>query len=571
MHTSFRTTRLKRGFQLLPFILLLVVSSAFAQFTEYEDLVPRYPNQMDGRVNMVEGRFSFAGTDLVVPGRGLSIEFTRYYHGTAVSDRYRSYLGQGWSHTYQWQLNYERKTNDAVVENYWHIITGSGAQQSFKDIPNRVAGVIPAGATLTPEPGVRASLECTTAGVFIYTTKSGIKYQFEHYPADAMPKTYQNYVLTNISDPNGNTITLHYENSPDASPTSSTSRLIAVEDELGRFLKFYYELEIAGTSYPRYISKIEYGLGTAQALTTVYQTIKYTQTKTIFIWLTSVRRQLDATDPLWSELETELITQYQYDSTHGVSVITTPLGHRTEIDSTLIDHKSRVMRVRVEDGSTGTVLHERQYGNGSDLFDGHAYNRDSQTDKRRDGYHCNVSGGLITVLTRKQWPDPPFTSTNTPTDIGSFNWLYDDKRNITTADYRDEANGERKWQYIIYYEGSNAAHNKQMGNATKWEQVETTDSDTTVTRKWEADYETTYNRPIWQIDVMGHKTEFSYDTNGNVTEVRSKANTGTPTPCYRPRHHHDPRVRQLWQPYQDHLYAGNHSRKGGRDGLRHDP
>ena len=26
---------------------------------------------------------------------------------------------------------------------------------------------------------------------------------------------------------------------------------------------------------------------------------------------------------------------------------------------------------------------------------------------------------------------------------------------------------------------------------------------------------------------MGHKTEFSYDGNGNLTEVKSKANTGT--------------------------------------------
>ena len=155
MHTRFRNTRLKRGFQLIPFILLLVVSSAFAQFTQYEDLVPRYPQEMDGRVNMVKGRFSFAETDLVVPGRGLSLEFTRYYHGTAVSSRYRSYLGQGWSHTYQWQLDYERKTKTGGgVENYWHIITSSGAQQSFKDIPSRVAGVIPTGATLTPEPGV---------------------------------------------------------------------------------------------------------------------------------------------------------------------------------------------------------------------------------------------------------------------------------------------------------------------------------------------------------------------------------------------------------------------------------
>ena len=185
----------KLGFfarQLIPIILLLVVSSAFGQFTGgYEDLVPRYPNQMDGRVNMVKGRFSFAATDLVVPGRGLSLEFTRYYHGTAVSPMYRSYLGQGWSHSYQWQLNYERKTDAAVVENYWHIITGSGAQQSFKDIASRADGAIPTGATLTPEPGVRASLKCTTAGVFIYTTKSGIKYQFEHYPADAMTKRSQ--------------------------------------------------------------------------------------------------------------------------------------------------------------------------------------------------------------------------------------------------------------------------------------------------------------------------------------------------------------------------------------------
>ena len=104
MHTRFRNTRLKRGFQLIPFILLLVVSSTFAEFPPYEDLVPRYPQEMDGRVNMAKGRLSFAATDLVVPGRGLSLEVTRYYHGTAVSPMYRSYLGQGWSHTYQWPV-----------------------------------------------------------------------------------------------------------------------------------------------------------------------------------------------------------------------------------------------------------------------------------------------------------------------------------------------------------------------------------------------------------------------------------------------------------------------------------
>ena len=529
MNTGFGTTRLKSGFQLLPFILLLVVSSAFAQFAEYEDLVPRYPNQMDGPVNMVKGRFSFAATDLVVPGRGLSLEFTRYYHGTAVSPMYRSYLGQGWSHSYQWQLNYEGRPNsDDETEHYWHVITGSGAQQTFKEDSSRTTGDIPAvEATLNPEPGVRASLEFTATKVFIYTTKSGIKYQFEHYPATAMSKTYKNYVLTQISDPNGNTITLHYENAPDATATSSTSRLVAVEDALGRFLKFYYGLQIAKVSHPRHISKIEYGLGTAQALTTVYQTIKYTQTKTVHIWLASVRRQLEMNDPLG----TELVTEYEYNSTHGLLAITTPLDHRTEIDSASINGKSRVMRVRVEDGGTDAVLYERQYGNGSDQFNGLAYTRDSQ-DKRRGGYHYTASGGHITTLKVQRWPDPSSSSgstppTRTPTDIGKFSWGYDDKTNITRAYYRDEANSAGKWAYKIEYAGTNAAHNEQMGNATKWEQVESNSPYSAVRRKWEADYQIDYNRPIWQIDAMGHRTEFKYDDNGNLTEVRSKANTGT--------------------------------------------
>ena len=528
MHTSFSTTRLKTGFQLLPFILLLVVSSAFAQFTQYEDLVPRYPQEMDGRVNMAKGRFSFAETDLVVPGRGLSLEFTRYYHGTAVSQRDRAYLGQGWSHTYQWQVDYEsRPKSGGGKDHYWHIITSSGAQQTFKETASSAGtdtastedrAIPAANSTLDPEPGVRAALEFTTAKVFIYTTKSGIEYKFEHYPADAVNKTYENYVLTAISDPNGNTITLHYENAPDAG-TTSRSRLVAVEDELGRFLKFYYDLVIEEVSHPRYISKIEFGLGTAQALTTVYQTIKYTQTKTIFIWLASVRRQLETNDPLGSEL----VTEYQYHPTHGVSVITTPLGHRTEIDSASINHKSQVMRVRVEDGSTDTVLHERQYGDGVNQFNGRAYNRNSKTNERRGGYHYTVSSkGQISALKVQQWPDPPVSSTSTPTDIGRFNWTYDDKRNIETAAYVDAANS-KKWHYNISYAGTNADHNEQMGNVTKWEQVE----NNAVTRKWEADYQKQYNRLTSQIDAMGHKTTFTYDGNGNLTEVRSKANTGT--------------------------------------------
>ena len=240
------------------------------------------------------------------------------------------------------------------------------------------------------------------------------------------------------------------------------------------------------------------------------------------------------TDPLRSELETELVTEYQYNSTHGLLAITTPLEHRTEIESALINGKSKVMRVRVEDGGTDAVLYERQYGNGSDQFNGHAYTRDSQ-DERRDGYHYNVSGEYITTLRVQEWPDLPSSTdtpptTRTPTDIGSFIWNHDDKKNIITAYYRDDANSQGKWAYKISYEGSDAAHNKQMGNATKREQVESNSPYHAVTRKWEADYETTYNRPIWQIDAMGHRTEFKYDGNGNRHRSAEAKRTPAPNP-----------------------------------------
>ena len=107
-------------------------------------------------------------------------------------------------------------------------------------------------------------------------------------------------------------------------------------------------------------------------------------------------------------------------------------------------------------------------------------------------------------------------------------------RNVTLATHYSRDNWHSykrlKWQYQISYEGSNRSHNHRMGNATKWEQKEVVPGHTTYSRpkrKWEADYETTYNRPIWQIDSMGHRTEFTYDANGNLTEQRSKANTGT--------------------------------------------
>ena len=352
-------------------------------------------------------------------------------------------------------------------------------------------------------------------------------------------------MLTEISDANGNRIRLHYEDV--GNEWSPRHRLVAVEDALGRILKFYYELEADDVSnspryqlhhnrhlYQYFITKIEFGLGTPEALSTVYQSISYsysfpTSSYDYAVDLTEVRRQLDVDDPRGSEL----VTQYEYSG--ALSAIVSPAGHRTEFD--YYGSGIEVSMVRAKDGSTGAVLHLREYYNtnfssiNDRVYDIH---QEIGYTKKRNSYSYSVSSGQINSISRLSWQEPPEVgqpprSYYRPTNIDKFNWGYDSKKNVISTDYYDyssSSNNSHKWRYKIYYVGSNQDHNVQMGNPTKWEQISTTSPYETV-RKWEADYETTYNRPIWQIDAMGHKTEFSYDANGNLTEVRSKASTGT--------------------------------------------
>ena len=56
-------------------------STAVSQFA-YP--VPRYPQEMDGLVNMITFGLVFSDTDLAVPGGGPRLEFTRYYSSAGL-------------------------------------------------------------------------------------------------------------------------------------------------------------------------------------------------------------------------------------------------------------------------------------------------------------------------------------------------------------------------------------------------------------------------------------------------------------------------------------------------------
>ena len=529
---------MRRNFCFCVLMGLMLLGFSGTVVSQFGAPVPRHPQEMDGPVNVINHTLFFSETDLAVPGRGIGIEFTRYYNSDGVGHGTKapSYMGNKWSHSYQWEIrryyNYASRSNHT-----WTVVTGSGMEQRFTE---RVRGTQ---IEFRRQSGERATLKLVQSGeakAYIYTTRSGIRYRFEKLEHIRC----RHPILTEISDPNGNRVKLHHEAAPESN-YADLPRLVAVEDPQGRILKFYYGVRINNRDYPRYISKIEFGLGTPAALTTVYSTVKYSYSRyrkgsplsyhRYYYCLTSATHQLGSGDPRGTELK----TQYEYppsnsgvwhrsvyyNNTGYLSAIVSPLGYRTEFD--VFGEKVRRVLVRdvpPDDSTEGAVLSVRKYkkdtSNTSHLAGVVAVNTDTNpigTQGQRRQYIYRSAHGH--VRSRQQRLGSPLYSYTS--------WSYS-SRNVTSAHHRHAISGRwtEKFRYKIYYEGSNAAHNRQMGNATKWEQIDPT-STSTVLRTWEADYETTYNRPIWQIDPMGHKTTFSYDANGNLTEQRSKANTGT--------------------------------------------
>ena len=551
---------MKRNSCFCMLISLILLSFASISVSQFGSPVPRYPQEMDGPVNMTNSRKLFvSGTDISVPSRGFGINLTRYYNGGGVnrSHSHPSYIARNWSHTYQWELKTtgsrggtssvggiwvngfyvtDDNGNQIWTPGYWlveptpvtipntlrfTVVTGSGSENTFTTSGSSLSSTGWEGRIKChPQTGVRATLKLVAHGTkwaYLYTTRSGTVYRFEQ--PDGI--NTNRHVLTKISDPNGNSLKLHYQAAPETPASNSRyPRLAAVEDTQGRILKFYYNLTINNVAYPRYISKVEFGLGTPQRLTTTYQTIKYTYARSgAYNRLISAAETLGTGDPRGTEIK----TQYEYPAnSYHLNAVVSPLGYRTEFSHSSGTVTGVLIRDAAPNTNTeGTVLYHRYYSGAT------AYNTTathSTTDKRHQHTYSASSGNVTGKTYNYKKPGQ--------TRQSSFQRRWDySSRNVYRAYHRDISGNKYKWSYRIHYAGSNTAHNRRMGNATKWEQINPatalSTASTAVLRKWEADYETKFNRPIWQIDPMGHKTTFTYDSKGNLTEQRSKASTGT--------------------------------------------
>jgi RHS repeat-associated protein len=146
-----------------------------------QQLAEPYSQKVGLAVDTSTGAFAYESRDLAVDGP-MPLVLARYYHGH--SDRYGT-LGYRWSHSFDTRL-YLTPTNDAGV------VYGSGREVFFDSTGS--TSFAPADAR------VQDTLVKNPDGTYTYTTKSRLVYRFTAAG-----------VLTSVTDPNGNPITLTYD------------------------------------------------------------------------------------------------------------------------------------------------------------------------------------------------------------------------------------------------------------------------------------------------------------------------------------------------------------------------
>ncbi len=169
-------------------------------------------------VDLADGHLTHATQDIAIPGRGLSLDFTRTYSSGGGASG--GPLGAGWTHSY----------NVRLVRNgcgKYVVIGGEGSGNTFTRI----------GDVFRPQIGYHSTLVKVSQTEFDFFTKARVQYRFVREPA----LFGEVYTLRFIQDPNGNRTTLDYL-AGDGDPVT----LDLVTDASGRSLALEYVDSVTG-------------------------------------------------------------------------------------------------------------------------------------------------------------------------------------------------------------------------------------------------------------------------------------------------------------------------------------
>lgn len=219
-----------------PLITLPTVANNLNPLTSSFFIPGNYtPYNFSAITGMEQGNFNhYTKTSFSIPGKGIPLNFDHSYNSflTELPKEFLPLqpLGSGWSHTYNAYL-----INTDEIRDMYNSVIGKPCMIVFW--PDGSMNVYDnAGNPDQPAPitfGVYDELSRITATEYEITTKDQITFSFSKISGAApdMP-----YLLTSVSDRNGNTTQINYEIGLDQVP-----RIQTVNDTLNRQLSFDYQ------------------------------------------------------------------------------------------------------------------------------------------------------------------------------------------------------------------------------------------------------------------------------------------------------------------------------------------
>lgn len=136
-------------------------------------------------VNVISGNLYLEREDILLPGRGISIEM-KFSYNSFLHHAFQNGYGNGWT------FNYDVSYYDDTATNNRIILWGDGSESEF--IPNGSGGY-------KPQPGIYDKLTEPEAGKLLLTDVDGYKYFFDNAA---------NKKLTRLEDLVGNSLSFSY-------------------------------------------------------------------------------------------------------------------------------------------------------------------------------------------------------------------------------------------------------------------------------------------------------------------------------------------------------------------------
>jgi len=433
-------------------------------------------------INTATGNYVYQHTDLQLPGRGLPLAFVRSYNS---QDGSPGPLGAGWTHSYQSSLTQDANGNVTIRMPDGQIV-----------MFNLVGG-----AYVSQYNGVYSSLQSTTPGSLVLTTKSQMKY------------TFGSGQLAAIADRNGNTIQLAYSGANLTTITDTVGRqltlvydgsghLISLTDPLNRKLQYSYDgagnlltyTDARGGQFTYNYDASHHMLSAGDPNHVTFLTNTYDSSG-------RVTSQNDGMGNHWT---------YSYDANTLITTITDPNGKVS-----YHQHDSNFQLLR----ATDTLGKSDQY-----QYDALG-NRISVQDRngRTTGYSYDTNGNVIAMMDAQSHVQAAaFNSQNNPlsrTDAlgNSFTYAYDGNGNLITS--TDPLGNKTTYSYNNY--GQLISKTDPLGRTSRYgydsigSLLQVTDPLGNVTTyAYDAS-----GRRISSTDAKGFATATAYDANDNVVSV----------------------------------------------------